>query len=280
MRVGVHTRIARGLDSAIQRAEEIGCEAIQIFSSNPNAWKISELSVAVAESFKSGVARLGLSPVVLHTPYLLNLASPKQDTWIASRSALASALDRAKLVGGDYVVTHIGSHGGSGYEFGADRVAEAVTHALHGSDSEAMVLLEAGSGSGNTIGSTLDELAGILQRLPALTDRVGVCLDTAHLWGAGYDVSTGEKVDALIREFDTLIGIERLKLVHLNDTLKELGSRVDRHWHIGMGKIGPEGFRAIVNHPALRNIGGILETPESEMGRDEENLTRLKSLRT
>ena len=279
MRVGVHVRIAKGLESAIVKAESLGCEAIQIFSSNPNSWQVSTLSPVTADAFKDGAARLGLRPVVLHTPYLLNLASPKEDIWKASRGALALALDRAKAVGGDYVVTHIGSHSGSGYEFGADRVAEAVSFALDKSNSSAMVLLEAGSGSGNTIGSTLEQLAGLIERLSDREARVGVCLDTAHLWGAGYDISSKEGVDSLLSQFDELIGLRRLRVFHLNDTLKELGSHLDRHWHIGKGKVGIEGFRAILNHPALDDIGGIIETPESELGFDRKNLDRLKELR-
>lgn len=279
MRLGVHIRIAKGLESAIVKAESLGCEAIQIFSSNPNSWQISTLSPVTADAFKSGAERLGLFPVVLHTPYLLNLASPKDDIWSLSKSALASALNRARAVGGHYVVTHIGSHSGSGYEFGADRVGQAVSFALDESDSEALVLLEAGSGSGNTIGSTIEELAGLLERLESRRDRVGVCLDTAHLWGAGYDISTEDGVNSLLAHFDRKIGISRLKVFHLNDTLKDLGSHIDRHWHIGKGNVTLEGFRAIVNHPSLADIGGIMETPESELGFDVVNLGRLKGLR-
>ncbi len=279
MRVGVHTKIAKGLASAISTAEGIGCEALQIFSSNPNSWQVSVLDPKTVDIFRSGVTRLGLSPVVLHTPYLLNLASPKDDTWRLSRTALANALDRAKALGGDYIVTHIGSHSGSGFDAGADRVRDAVGYALDASDSRAMVLLEAGSGAGNTIGSTVEQLAAILDRITTNPERVGICLDTAHLWGAGYDISTPEGVERLLSQVDRLIGLSRLKVFHLNDTQKPLDSKADRHWHLGLGNIGLDGFRAIVNYPGLADIGGILETPESEQGYDFENLERLKGLR-
>jgi deoxyribonuclease-4 len=158
-------------------------------------------------------------------------------------------------------------------------VRDSLSFALGESDSDAVVLLEAGSGAGNTIGSTVEQLAGILDRLTVSPERVGICLDTAHLWGAGYDISSAEGVQSLLTQVDRLIGLSRLKVFHLNDTQKELASKADRHWHIGLGKIGLEGFRAIVNHPALADIGGILETPESEQGFDRENLERLKGLR-
>ena len=279
MRLGVHVRIAQGFGAAIERAERLGCEAIQVFSSSPSSWRVRELDQASAEIFRKGAARLGIRPVVLHTPYLLNLASPDDCIWGRSMEALAVALDRSAALGGDYVVTHIGSHGGAGFEAGADRAARAVAHALDARPGPAMVLLEAGSGAGNTIGSTFEELAAILERLEAWRERVGACLDTAHLWAAGYDVSSGAGLDAVLDRFDRMIGLPRLRLFHCSDTQKDLGSHSDRHWHIGRGKIGLAGFAALVNHPALAEIGGIIETPEMETGWDAENLNVLKKLR-
>lgn len=279
MRLGVHVSIGKGLPAAVERAGEIGCEAIQFFSSNPNSWKIKEPSEKIVDLFREKIDKLGIRPISLHTPYLLNLASSKQDIWDHSWKNLAFALRKADIIGAEYVVTHIGSHGGKGFEAGADRVKDAVALAIDSSSGGSMALLEAGSGSGNTIGWNFEELAGILNRLEGYRGRVGVCLDTAHLWGAGYDISTAAGVENTLHKFDRLIGLSRLKVFHLNDTQKLLGSRRDRHWHIGEGNVGLDGFKAIVNHPALIHTAGILETPEMESGKDFENLSKLKKLR-
>lgn len=279
MRLGVHVRTGCGLGKAIGRAGRLGCEAIQIFASNPNSWQVGNLNQKEAGIFQEGLETFGITPVVLHTPYLLNLASSKDDNWNNSWRALASALERAETLGAGYIVTHIGSHGGVGFEIGADKVREAVLRALDFMPSSAMVLLEGGSGAGNTIGSTFDQQAELLSRLENRRDRVGICLDTAHLWGAGYDLSSADKANAVLADFDRIVGFSRLKVVHCNDTQKDLGSHADRHWHIGKGQIGIEGFQAIINHPALADITGILETPESENDMDQINLDTLKSLR-
>lgn len=279
MRLGVHISISKSLAAAAEHAGRLGCETIQMFSSNPSSWRVAPLDPAQVEAFKTAIKKLGIHPITLHTPYLLNLASGKEGIWHAGIRSLTSALDRASLLGADYVVTHIGSHGGAGLAAGADRIKDAVSRALDKSQGQAMVLLEAGSGAGNTVGSTFEELSAILERLNDRSERVGVCLDAAHLWGAGYDISSAEKVDRMLSRFDKMIGLDRLLLFHLNDTQVDLGSHRDRHWHIGQGNIGIEGFRAIVNHPALKNISGIIETPEMELGKDVMNLNTLKSLR-
>ncbi|MEN6521948.1 MAG: deoxyribonuclease IV [Armatimonadota bacterium] len=279
MRLGVHVSIGKGLRAAAEHAGELGCESIQMFSSNPNSWKVKDLDEGAAAAFREGIERLGIRPVALHTPYLLNLASSKNDIWTNSWENLAWALEKAAVIGADYTVTHIGSHGGDGFETGADRVKDGIICALDKASGNAMALLEAGSGGGNTIGWRFEELASILERLDDYQGRVGVCLDTAHLWGAGYDISTAAGVDKTLGDFDRLIGLSQLKVIHLNDTRKLLGSRADRHWHIGQGNIGTEGFKAIVNHPSFSDTAGILETPDMESGKDIENLNELKKLR-
>ncbi|MBI2844551.1 MAG: deoxyribonuclease IV [Armatimonadetes bacterium] len=279
MRLGVHVRIAKGLAAAIGAAERLGCEAIQIFSSNPNSWRIGVIDPSSAEAFRAGVERLDIRPVALHTPYLLNLAWSKDSIWHPSWRSLASALERAETLGADYVVTHIGSHGGAGFDAGAYRVKDAVSRAIDKSPGSAVVLLEGGSVSGNTIGSTIEELSALLKLLEDHRERVSICLDTAHLWAAGYDISSAEGVDRLLSTVEGAMGLSRLRLLHCNDTQKELGSHIDRHWHIGQGRIGIEGFRAFVNHPALKDVGGIVETPEMETGKDVENLEALRALR-
>ena len=276
MRFGVHVPIARGLPAAAEHAQRLGCETIQIFASNPNSWKFSTLDIAAAETFRNRLAELDIRPLFLHTAYLLNLAAPDPLIYQRSVEALRLSIRRAEELGAEYVVTHIGSHKGEGYEAGAARIADALraipNSALRTPHSAlVMVLLENSAGAGNAIGSRFEELADILSRLGDSGNRVGICLDTAHLYGAGYDLATADGLEQMVSEFDGIVGLSRLHLLHLNDTNAALGSRRDRHWHIGHGNIGLEGFERIVNHPRLRHLPGILETP-MEDGWDERNL--------
>lgn len=278
MRFGVHVRIAGGLLKALDRAYELKCEAVQLFSGNPNSWATKPVDLEAASKFVARNIELGIHPVVLHTPYLLNLASPDDKTWSNSKRALADAISRAVPLGASFIVTHIGSHKGMGYEYGIKRIQEAVRCALDASN-EPVIALEMGSGSGNSIGSKFEEMADILEGLSDVSGRVGICIDTAHLWGAGYDISTADGVDFMFDKLKRYAGFERLKVVHLNDTEKALGSHIDRHHHIGKGNIGIEGFRAIVNYPGTQNLPGIIETPaDNDLKQDKENLSVLRGL--
>jgi len=279
VRLGVHIRIGKGLVRSLDYAQELKCEAIQLFSGNPNSWAMKPLHPEIAGQFARRTAELGIYPTILHTPYLVNLASPATNNWFRSREVLANAVKRAPLIKADFVVTHIGSHKGSGLEAGISRIREAVLFALDVSPGPTIVL-ELGAGAGNSVGSSFEEAANILSRLEEVGDRVGICVDTAHLWGAGYNISTPGSVAATFDRFDRLIGIDRLKVVHLNDTQVELGSRRDKHYHVGKGRIGLEGFRAILNLPQLRNLPGIIETPGHDIAHDAENLAVLRSLNT
>jgi len=278
VRFGVHIRLDKGLLRSLDYAEALECEAAQLFSGNPSGWARKPLAPDSAEEFRARAAGLGVRPVILHTPYLVNLAAPDDTVWRKSTEALADAVSRAPALGASVVVTHIGSHKGTGYEAGVRRIAEAVRHAL-GAAEGPRVALELGSGSGNSIGSTFAEVSDILDALEADASRVGVCIDTAHLWGAGYDISTSDGVLRLFDEMQQTVGVSQLLLAHLNDTQMELGSRRDRHYHIGQGRIGLEGFRAIVNYPRLDDVPGIIETPGHERALDHMNLATLRSLR-
>lgn len=280
MRLGVHIRIAQGLLKALDRAVELGCESAQLFSGNPNSWATKPLDTDSAAAFKSRCEELDIRPIVLHTPYLVNLASPEDDTWTKSRVSLADAVTRAPYMGASYIVTHIGSHKGAGHEHGVARICEAVSFALE-ADPHPTIALELGAGAGNSIGSRFEHLADILTGLssnPHL-DRVGICIDTAHLYGAGYDISTAEGVLAMFDDLKKYVGMDRLKVVHLNDTLMDLASHRDRHHHIGQGNVGTEGFRTIVNYPGTENLPGIIETPGETIDFDHQNLAVLRSLR-
>ena len=276
MRLGVHIRIAGGLVKALDRAQYLGCEAVQLFSGNPNGWARTTLLPDVAEKFRARTAELNIHPVILHTPYLVNLASPDDGIWAKSKTSLTDAVEKAPMLGAEFIVTHIGSHKGLGYENGIVRIAEAVRYALE-ADPFPTIALELGAGAGRSIGSRFEQIADILQNLTDVIDRVGICIDTAHLWGSGYDISTPEGVKSMFEDLDYFVGLDKLKMVHLNDTEKELASHVDRHYHIGHGKIGIDGFRAILQHPATSDLPGIIETPD-DIEWDKKNLMTLRKL--
>ncbi|MHB1456366.1 MAG: deoxyribonuclease IV [Armatimonadota bacterium] len=278
MRIGAHVRLEGGLVTAVERAAASGCEAIQVFAGNPNAWKSAPIRDDVAMQFRQGIAEAGIQPVVIHTAYLLNLASPDEDNYTKSTYALSDSMHRAEIIGAQYVVTHIGSTKGEDLEASISRIWTAIRIALDSSDGNAMLLLENSTGSGNSIGSQLEQIALILDGLKDVDQRIGICLDTAHLWGAGYDLSSEEEIDMRLSEVDSLFGLERLKVIHLNDTLVELGSKRDRHENIGNGKIGIVGFNVIVNHPSLSDKIGIIETPHAA-GSIHDDVELLKELR-
>jgi deoxyribonuclease IV len=263
---------------ALARARELGCEAVQLFSGNPNGWAVSPLDPEIAATFSALAAECDIRPIVLHTPYLLNLASPDDVIWAKSVGALAHAVGRAGMLGAEYVVTHIGSHKGAGYEYGIGRIQAAVRAAVEAGG--ATVALELGSGAGNSIGSRFEHIADILAGLADVEERVGICIDTAHLYGSGYDISTAHGVEAMMDDLKRFVGIEKLKVVHLNDTLMALGSHADRHHHVGKGNVGVEGFRALVNYPGTEDLPGIIETPgDGKIDLDGENLGALRGLR-
>lgn len=279
MRIGVHVRRGSNLEEAIRRFAAIGCETIQIFAANPNAWHTSEIKPQVAEELRAVVRELDIHPVVIHTPYLLNLASPDPELQEKSASALADNMHRATVLGAQYVVTHIGSHKGAGVEQGIEQVCRSVSGVLDSVDGNAMLLLENSAGAGNSVGSKFEDLRAILECLSGYHDRLGICLDTAHLWGAGYDISTPEAVERTITEFDTTVGLAHLKVIHMNDTSVELGGKRDRHANIGTGKIGVEGIKALVKHPALSSLVGIIETPPRTRDDDRQDIEILRDLR-
>lgn len=279
MRIGAHQRTGKGLDEAIERAAGIGCEAIQVFAANPSAWRTRAIPAEIAAAFRDLAIRYDIHPVVIHTQYLLNLASSDETIYSRSVEALADSLVRADALGAEYVVTHIGSHRGLGAESGIARVQAAVRRVLEESPSPAVLLLENSAGGGDLVGGQFEDLRDILGGLREFGDRLGVCLDTAHLWGAGYDVSGPEAADRTLAEFDSVVGLEWLMLVHMNDSRSALGSRSDRHANIGQGEIGLEGLAALMRHPALREPAVIIETPASSAEDHARDIAVLKELR-
>lgn len=272
MRFGFHISIAGGLSKVPDRAEAKRCQTVQLFSRNPRGWKYGQLDLAEARALRSGLRTRAIAPVFLHLPYLANLASPDRSLHRLSVASLAEELRRAGTTGAGYIVAHVGRRLGSVEEKALDRVAAGINTALSSVENPVRILLETTSGMGSEIGYTFSQIGRILERVE-LKRKVGVCLDTAHVFQAGYDISSETGLDKTITEFGEEIGLGKLKLLHLNDSRTPLGSRVDRHWHIGRGHIGERGFKRLLGHPAFAALPAILETPRK---RDREDLLNLR----
>jgi deoxyribonuclease IV len=279
MRFGAHMSIAGGVDKAFDRAEKAGCDSLQVFTKNSNQWNAKPFDDAVLEAWKKREAETDIWPVVAHDSYLINLASPKDDLWEKSMDAFGIELQRCDQLGIRYLVTHPGSHTGSGEEAGLARVSEALNR-LHKEmpDLDVITLLETTAGQGTNLGASFEHLATITAGVED-KKRVGYCLDTCHIFAAGYDFRTPEQYAETMSHFDELLGIDRLFAIHLNDSKNDLGSRKDRHEHIGQGYIGLEGFRQFVNDERLAEVPGLLETKKGEdLAEDIENLATLRGL--
>lgn len=278
-RLGAHMSISGGVDLAIPRGSEVGCETIQIFTKSSNQWRAKPLGDDEVQRFHSNQKEYGIEPVVAHDSYLINLASPDPVLLAKSRDAFLIEMKRAELLGIPYLVMHPGSHKGSGVETGLRLIAESLD-LLHEKTIgyKLMVLLETTAGQGTNLGFTFEQLRRIID-MASDGQRLGVCLDTAHVFAAGYEITTREGYDNTWREFDDVIGIDRLKAIHLNDSKKDLGSRVDRHEHIGSGALGLEPFRMLLNDERFKHVPMILETPKGpDYAEDKENLATLRSL--
>jgi deoxyribonuclease-4 len=271
--------IAGGVDRAIQRGASVGCEAVQIFTKSSNQWRAAPLADDVLQRFHANQQETGISPIVGHTAYLINLASPDPALWQKSVDAFVEEMERAQRMGLPYLITHPGAHTGSGEDAGVRRVAQAVDE-IHdrAPHVETMILLETTAGSGSALGGSFEQLAAIIA-LTRNPERLGVCLDTNHAFAAGYDLRTPEAYAATFEAFDRTLGLRRLRVFHLNDSKRALGSRVDRHEHIGKGFLGLEPFRMLMNDPRFADHPMILETPKGpDLAEDVENLHLLRSL--
>jgi len=279
MRLGAHESISGGMYTAIERAHSAGCDAVQLFVKANRVWVAKEMTDDEVVRFKDAAAEYDIRPQVGHASYLLNLASPDDDLWLRSRDTLIIEMERCERLGLIGLVLHPGSHRGAGEEAGLDRIARALgeTHAAT-AGFRSRVLLETTSGAGDSLGHTFEQLAWLLDGASE-GERLGVCLDTCHVFTAGYELRTAEGYEATIREFDRVVGLDRLMAIHLNDTKGELGSRRDRHAHIGEGRIGLAGFHHVLNDARLAAIPGLLETPKGEdLSEDRMNLAALRSL--
>jgi deoxyribonuclease-4 len=277
--LGSHVSASGGVDLTLARGEALELESLQLFSKNERQWVAKPLDLAVIERFHEEVARTGITKLVEHDSYLINLASPKPEILAKSLPAFADELARCDVLGIPYLVTHPGAHTGSGVEAGIERFAASLNE-IYASmpESTTLTLLETTAGQGTTLGRSFEEIAAIIERVEQ-KERVGVCLDTCHVFAAGYDFRTPELYGEMMSHFDATIGLDRLKAIHLNDSKNPLGSNKDRHDHIGDGEIGLEGFRQFMNDGRLAGIPGILETEKDASGdMDRRNLATLRSL--
>ena len=276
MAVGAHVSIAGRIYDAIPRAVAIGCECLQIFVGSPRMWRPGSYPAADLAEFRRRRVGAGLDPLVAHAAYLINLASPDPAVFSRSVASLTHAARAVDALNGLGTITHLGNARNVTWDTCCERIAVALGRVLAGS-SRAMVLLE--GSAGGTIGGTFEELRDILDAA-GRSPRLGVCLDTAHLFAAGWDIRTSRGVAEMVEAFDRRVGLRRLRLLHFNDSKTPLGSRLDRHENIGEGRIGRAGFRALFNHPALRAVPGVIETPGFDhRGPDRRNVTALKQLR-
>ena len=277
MILGKHVSIAGGLDKAFKRAADIGCNSMQIFVKNPRGWKMREVDAAEAEEFRAERKKYKINPVVVHAAYLINPASPKDELWEKSISALKSEYQRCDRLGAEYLIFHPGSHTGSGMKKGIARIAEAINIILAEVKSETMILLENTAGAGTGIGADFNQLKEIIDRVdyPA---RLGICIDSCHAFTARYNLKEKSGLEELISDFNELIGLDKLKVIHLNDSKYDCCTNKDEHAHIGEGKIGSEAFKRLINHPQLKDKVFILETPQFDKDRDDD-LILLKELR-
>jgi len=277
MRFGFHISIAGGFSQVVERAQRKKCETIQFFSRNPRGWKYSPLNLEEVEKFKLDLKNSELEPIFVHLPYLPNLSSPDDALYERSVLTLCEDLKRAETLGASYLITHLGRGKKGSLSEAIERMAVGINKAFSEISNSVMLLLENTAGGGTEIGFRFEHIGLLIDQIEE-KGRIGVCLDTAHTFEAGYDLSNAEGLERTLREFDHFIGLKRLYLLHLNDSKTPLGSRIDRHWHIGEGYIGREGFRQIVNHPQLSHLPGIMETPRMDDREDLRNLKTIKSL--
>lgn len=278
MLIGAHVSTAGGASKAIARAEEIGAECMQVFASSPRAWKVPPIAEAEVEKFRAEAERAGMGPTVVHGKYLCAIGSPDPELVQKSIDALTAELQSAEKLGALGVIFHPASHRGQGFDAALPQFTDAMKKVLDDAPGEALLMLETSAGSGDHIGSKFNELAQIIKSVD--NERVAVCLDTQHVWAAGFNIADPEGLEKTLKEFDNEIGLDLLRSVHANDSKRELGSSVDRHDNIGEGLIGEEGFKNILGNKAFADIPFYLEVPGFEKkGPDAPNVAALKKIR-
>ncbi len=274
MRIGLHVRVAGGYAAAVSHARGVGCSAIQVFSTNPRSYRPSAANQAALDEFAALRRDAEIDPCVTHTPYLINLASDDEKIYAGSMRLLEADLAVAGRGGIRYVNTHLGSYGKRDRKEGFTSICRALEAALATIPAGVVLVMENSAGAGSLAGGTLEELGRFIAALGH--PQLGVCLDTAHAWAAGYEINGTAGVDRFLYEAAECIGLDKIHLFHFNDTEVPLGGNRDRHWHIGDGNIGVEGFRALLARPELREKTAILETP----GSDEDDARNMQTILT
>ena len=278
--LGAHFSISNGLHNSLYKAEKYGCTALQIFTKNTSTWKERTLTQEEITRFDKAREQTGITSIASHTSYLINLATPDRIKHVMSCNALKHELIRSSLLNIPFVVLHPGAHMGKGKEAGIEKVALSINEIFTQTpDIQTRLLLETTAGQGSALGHTFEQLASIIEKIEN-QNRIGICLDTSHVFAAGYDFRSSESYRKATDAFDEIIGFENLYVIHLNDSKKELGSRVDRHEHIGEGYIGIKAFELLMNDMRFWDVPKIIETPKQKDGpdRDKINLNRLRSL--
>jgi deoxyribonuclease-4 len=276
VRIGFHAPIAGGLQNALLKAQALGCDTVQIFSRNPRGWMARPLTNEEIERFRAVRAETQISPVVIHCNYLVNLAAANAEILEKSRASFREEIERGIQLGADYLVVHPGSAKGSCEADGIKTCAESLKMACDGLALDSFrILLENTAGQGECIGHRFEHLGEIIEACPEL--NLGVCLDTAHAFTAGYDLREQEGLNAAIESLERNVGMENVRAIHFNDSKADYNSRVDRHWHIGLGHIGREALCRIAQHPKLSHAAFLLETPQDETHDDARNLATLRS---
>lgn len=279
MRIGSHVSIAGGIWNAPANAAKVGCEVFQVFSRSPHGGPVKPITPDVISQFNAAMKKHKLDTFYIHTPYFINFASAKNNIRYGSISVVRQELERGDLLGCKAVMTHLGSFGELTDKEGLEIVAKSISKILDGYDGSTQLLLEISAGAGRVVGDTFEEIAAILENKLLTKYNIGVCFDTCHAFASGYDLRTKKDVDATLKQFDKVIGLEKLIMIHTNDSMAELGKHLDRHQHIGDGHIGLEGFRALVNHKTLSKLDWILETPKDNPKDDPRNIATLRKLK-
>ncbi len=279
MLIGAHVSAAGGSNKAIARAEEIGAECFQIFASSPRMWSAKPIVDEVAEKYQAEMKRSGMGPTVLHGKYLVALGSADPELLAKSEVALQADVAAANKLDALGVIFHPASHRGQGFDAVVDQFANSVRKILDKEPGDSLLMLETSAGAGDHIGSTFSELGTLIKAIG--NDRVAVCLDTQHVWAAGYNIAAADTLNTTLDEFDKEIGLDLLRSVHANDSMRELGSSVDRHENIGDGLIGSAGFAVLMAHEAFRRVPFYLEVPGTgKSGPDKPNIDRLMAIRS
>ena len=277
--LGAHQSIAGGYHHAVEAAHRLGCDCVQLFTKNNNQWRAKPITPQEAQRFRSALAELGITHPIAHDAYLINLASPDRELWRRSIDAFVVELERAAMLGIPYVVTHPGAFTTSSEAQGLKRVIRALNE-IHRQtrDCSAQGLLETTAGQGTALGWRFEHLAAILDGVKD-PDRLGVCFDTCHVFAAGYTMGSKKKYSATMQAFDEIVSLEQIEAFHLNDSHRKLGSRIDRHAHIGRGKMGLRPFRHLLNDRRFRNVPMYLETPKGKEEGVDLDVINLKTLR-